>query len=179
MHWCWLRRGFLIGCGLLLTPQSLQKWMWRSVRYRTCWRMLRQVGLGKTKKLNNANSTSSTVCIVRRDSCGNFGTIPCTQVVGSYEKESHTWQPLQLEHHLPAASKVVYANSSILCDRTLSTAQQLVHFEVMVTPVDAEIEQNIEKRKANLQCQVYHALRNHWLEVTTFRLRRNAFETAS
>ena len=84
----------------------------------------------ENKKLNNANSTSSTVCIVRRDSCGNFGTIPCTQVVGSYEKESHTWQPLQLEHHLPAASKVVYANSSILCDRTVSTAQQLVHFDV-------------------------------------------------
>ena len=44
---------------------------------------LRQVGLvpnaGKTK------ITSSRTCISRRDSSGNFGTRPCTQMVGMYE----------------------------------------------------------------------------------------------
>ena len=59
---------------------------------------LRQVGLvlnaGKTKIFfNDAEPTSSKTCISKRDSCGNPGTRPCTQMVGLYDKHPHRWQP--------------------------------------------------------------------------------------
>ena len=58
---------------------------------------LRQVGLvlnaGTTKIFDDAEPTPSRTCITWRDSCGKFGTRPCAQVVGLYDKHSHGWQP--------------------------------------------------------------------------------------
>ena len=49
---------------------------------------------GKTKKkINDAEPTSSKICIAWRDNFRDFGTRPCTQVVGLYDKHPHGWQP--------------------------------------------------------------------------------------
>ena len=45
------------------------------------------------KNFDDAEPTPSRTCITWRDSCGDFGTRPCAQVVGLYDKHSHGWQP--------------------------------------------------------------------------------------
>ena len=42
---------------------------------------------------------------------------------------------LDLEHHFQAASTVLYANTSVLTEKTMSIANQLTYFDAMVTPV--------------------------------------------
>ena len=45
------------------------------------------------KHFDDAEPTPSRTCITWRDNCGDFGTRPCAQVVGLYDKHSHGWQP--------------------------------------------------------------------------------------
>ena len=59
---------------------------------------LRQIGVVLTAgkpitKFNDAEPTPSGTCITWRDSCGDFETRPCAQVVGLYDQHSHGWQP--------------------------------------------------------------------------------------
>ena len=44
------------------------------------WFVLNGLNAGTTKKINDAEPTSSRTCITRRDSCGDFGTRPCAQM---------------------------------------------------------------------------------------------------
>ena len=101
---------------------------------------LRQIGLvlnaGKTKKkIDDAEPTPSRTCVTWRDSCGDFGTRPCAQLVGLSDKHPHGSHGHDLEHHLQAASRIFFAIKSILFDKSVSIAQRLAYFDAMVTPV--------------------------------------------
>ena len=63
---------------------------------------------------------TSKICITWRDTCGDFGTRACAQVVGLYDKHRDRW--LDREPRVPAAFRVVYANKSILSDKSASIA---------------------------------------------------------
>ena len=47
----------------------------------------------ENEDFKDAEPTSSKTCISKRDSCGNPGARPCSQMVGLYDKHSHKWQP--------------------------------------------------------------------------------------
>ena len=67
-----------------------------------------------------------TLCVlIRRDNCGHFGTRPCAQIPGLHDKHSHGW----------LASKDIYANKWLLCDKTVPISEQWVYFHGMVTLV--------------------------------------------
>ena len=101
---------------------------------------LRQVGLvlnaGNTKILTTQNQHPAepvspggiVVEILERDRAHKWlGCMISTHTDGSHG--------LDLEHHLQAASRVFYANKSILFDKSVSIAQRLAYFDAMVTPV--------------------------------------------
>ena len=78
-------------CDLLTLILFLENHMRKSARY---WML---VGCcpqrWENEDFKDAEPTSSKTCISKRDSCGNPGARPCTQMVGLYDKHSHKWQP--------------------------------------------------------------------------------------
>ena len=101
---------------------------------------LRQVGLvlnaGKTNILTTQSQHPAefvspggiVVEILERDRAHKWlGCMTSTHTGGSHG--------LDLEHHPQAASRAVYANKSILSDKSVSIAERLAYFDAMVTPV--------------------------------------------
>ena len=101
---------------------------------------LRQVGLvlnaGKTKILMTHSQHPAellspgriVVEILEQDRAHKWlGCMISTHTDGSHG--------LDLEYHLPVASRAFYANKPILSDKSVSIAQRLAYFDAMVTPV--------------------------------------------